>query len=388
MADGRGSVEGLVLSGGGSMAALEEMEREMETIRNYLDNVFAGIPDSADVRRLKAEMLANMEEKYLEMKAAGKSENEAVGAVIADFGNVEELFAEMGIGRAGAAFFGNKEGDGDKERKERKERDEANADIPLVGFSEVDAYSKTLRRSSAGIATGVAMIIAGAALLVGIESGWFDFVAAFSVGEERESYTGFFAFFLLLVPAIGMLVYFGMQLSPWEYLEKGNFRLDPALRPKLEAEFRASSRSYPARIAIGVILCVVSFPAMVAIETLSQSGFSLGRWDIAGEPDESGLGVCVLLLIIAAAVFLFILAAMRHDMYRKLLKTGDYTPIATSQNRLTGVVAAIVWPLTVVAFLIWGFFFDGWNISWILFPIVGILFGAFSGAVNVWAQRR
>jgi hypothetical protein len=377
---------GFFSSGDGSFAKLAEMEWKMETIRSYLDNVFAGMPDSADVRRLKAEMLANMEEKYFEMKATGKSENEAVGAVIADFGNVEELFSEMGIGRPGADFSVCGEGDS-SENRGRTADSESDRGMPEMGFSEVDAYIKTVRKSSVGIAAGVAMIIAGAALLVVIGSGRLDFAAPYA-SEESMNTLGFFAFFLLLVPAIGLLVYFGMKLSPWEHLGKGGFRLDMALRPALEAEFQASSRSYPVKIAIGVILCITSVPVLVALETFPQSIHFLSGGDLAWELDEGGFGVFVMLLIIAVAVFIFILAGMRHDMYRKLLKTGDYAQTTTSENRIVGVVASIIWPLTVVAFLIWGFCFGGWYISWILFPIVGILFGAFSAAVNAWTQHR
>ena len=38
-----------------------------------------------------------MEDKYTELKNEGKSENEAVGTVIAEFGNLDELAEDLGI---------------------------------------------------------------------------------------------------------------------------------------------------------------------------------------------------------------------------------------------------------------------------------------------------
>jgi len=69
----------------------------METIKNYLDNMFANLANSTDIIKLKSDLLLNMEEKYNELKNDGKSENEAIGIVISEFGNIEELMEELGI---------------------------------------------------------------------------------------------------------------------------------------------------------------------------------------------------------------------------------------------------------------------------------------------------
>ncbi|WP_346961819.1 permease prefix domain 1-containing protein [Clostridium sp.] len=69
----------------------------METIRNYLDNIFSNLPKSAEIIKLKEELLSNMEEKYRELKESGKTENEAIGIVISEFGNIDELIMELGI---------------------------------------------------------------------------------------------------------------------------------------------------------------------------------------------------------------------------------------------------------------------------------------------------
>ena len=69
----------------------------METIRNYLNTMFAGLPDTPEVRRAYEELAAMMEDKYTELKEEGRSENEAVGIVISEFGNLEELAQSLGI---------------------------------------------------------------------------------------------------------------------------------------------------------------------------------------------------------------------------------------------------------------------------------------------------
>ena len=69
----------------------------METIRNYLNTMFAGLPDTPEVRKAYIELGAMMEDKYTELIDEGLSENEAVGTVISEFGNLEELAQTLGI---------------------------------------------------------------------------------------------------------------------------------------------------------------------------------------------------------------------------------------------------------------------------------------------------
>ena len=54
----------------------------METIKNYLENMFSGLPRTDEMTKLKNDIYENMNDKYQELKAEGKSENEAIGIVI------------------------------------------------------------------------------------------------------------------------------------------------------------------------------------------------------------------------------------------------------------------------------------------------------------------
>ena len=69
----------------------------MQAIRNYLETMFMNLPNTPEVLRAKEELWQMMEDKYTELKNEGKSENEAVGTVISEFGNLDELAEELGI---------------------------------------------------------------------------------------------------------------------------------------------------------------------------------------------------------------------------------------------------------------------------------------------------
>ena len=69
----------------------------METIKNYLEAMFANLPNTDSVRKAKYELLQMMEDKYSELISEGVSENEAVGTVISEFGNLDDLAEELGL---------------------------------------------------------------------------------------------------------------------------------------------------------------------------------------------------------------------------------------------------------------------------------------------------
>ena len=69
----------------------------MEAIREYLSNLFLNLLETPQVLRAKAELMEMMEDKYAELIAEGKTENEAVGTVISEFGNLSELAEALGI---------------------------------------------------------------------------------------------------------------------------------------------------------------------------------------------------------------------------------------------------------------------------------------------------
>ena len=71
----------------------------METIRNYLESMFRAMPNTPEVRRAMDELLLMMEVKYTELLSEGLTENAAVGTVISEFGNLDELSETLGISR-------------------------------------------------------------------------------------------------------------------------------------------------------------------------------------------------------------------------------------------------------------------------------------------------
>lgn len=312
----------------------------METIKNYLDNMFAALSKTQELLDLKSEILSNMEEKYLELKREGKSENEAIGIVISEFGNIDELVSEMGLNN--------------------QSNQNQSGQLREVSLEEAQAFLKAKKKSNSFIAMGVSLIFLG---VIGM-------LLLFNLGPVLSTDTSDLynllpvAFLLIMIAfAVGIFIYTGQGSLPYAYIEKGEFFISSSTKHFLEAELAKATPKMTLATVIGVILCILS-PIHIFV-----SLYFFG--------EDSILGVCGLLFNILIAVFIFICFSSEKSSYHMLLQLEDYSLEAKKANPLIGAVAGIVWPLATFSFLILGLVFDLWYICWIIFPVTGVLFGGF-----------
>jgi len=310
----------------------------MDVIKTYLDNVFAAFPQTEKVRTLKGEMLAGMEEKYHALKNEGKSENEAIGGVIANFGSIDEIALEIGIERAVA----------DPESGIRVSGDEARD------------YLAQSRRSGVLIGIGVWLILAGVGALVFING---------LTGSANDEFGGVGVFALLFAIAVAVPVFIvnGKRMERYEHYEEQDILLDKRTRAELEP--RGTVR-HTVQISFGIATIIVAVGVFIFLRSL----------------DHETLPLVVFLLTVGFAVFLIITAATTKSAIDVLFNQGDYRDKTKNRRaeRIIGTVASVYWPLAIAVFLLWSFLGDAWGISWVVWPVAGVLFGAFCGGISVW----
>ncbi|WP_163580750.1 permease prefix domain 1-containing protein [Gracilibacillus saliphilus] len=323
----------------------------MDTIINYVDNMFASLPKSTEMRQLRDELLANMEEKYHELKQAGKTDNEAIGIVISEFGNIDEIIEEFDISQ-----------------------EEGVMTKPLLTEQEVDNYLQVSKKSGQWIGIGAVLCIFGSAmfvLLLGLfENGYMN-----GLTVETGMYIGVIILLLCVAIAVGLFIYAGMQLDKYKYISvKGNFDLPIDLRSKIKTMNDAYQPTFTIIMIVGVVLIILS-PAIL-----------LGM--IALNDNMANFGVFIMLALVAVAVYLFVYFGNMYGAYDKLLKGDAKRTKEKDEDRVIGAVASIIWPLAVIVFLISGFIYGLWYINWIVFPITGLLFAMFSGAYSILVNKE
>ena len=157
----------------------------MNAIRNYLDNMFRNLPNTEEVRRAKTELLEMMEDKYEELIKEGKTENEAVGIVISEFGNLDELADSLGISEAVA--------------------ENPDENKPMLSLDRVKEFLGMISQRS---------------ILVPLAIGLCIFSVAFNILADMIPFIpetlGVVAMFLSIGVAVGLFVFEGMRKNEYK----------------------------------------------------------------------------------------------------------------------------------------------------------------------------
>ena len=220
----------------------------METIRNYLENMFLNLPNTPEVYKAKNELWQMMEDKYTELKAEGKSENEAVGIVISEFGNLDELAADLGI----ASFMHSPQ--------------MQPTGRPL-SLEDAKAYLKDSARHAYRIGLGVMLCIISCCGPI-----FFDAIGGTYFHQtDLLDAIGVTVMFLLIAIAVGLFIYSGVQINHWEYLKKEPIVTDFATTDYIHHEMEHYKPGYALLLTIGIALCIICAVPAIVLDALFAS---------------------------------------------------------------------------------------------------------------------
>lgn len=393
----------------------------METIRNYLNAMFAGLPDTLEVRRAYEELAAMMEDKYTELIGEGCSENEAVGTVISEFGNLEELAQDLGIedcmtrkdaqaerqNSAQAASYSNAQAENlgnareesrrnvrvesrrnaraesrrraqaenrrnaqefaqesvwETTREEQASRERSyTQERHIITADEVCEYLGTGSFATFLRAFGVLLCIASpasAVLLGDLGDGWI---------ANAFSSLGVAIFFVCIAAAVACFLLSKSYMKPWKFLRTQPCVLDDEAREIAEDQYRKVEEEGTRQKITGIVLCVLS-PVPVIIF-------------------PSGFGAAMFFFVVGAGVMMLVLRGSRKGLYKRLNRaeeraaraaetTRRYVTVEkedkfTYKDRSLQSVMSIYWQLVTCVYLGFSFLTGTWAISWMIWIIAG-----------------
>ena len=324
----------------------KEGEFQMNAIKNYLENMFLNLPKTPEVIRAKEELLSMMEDRYHELIADGKAENEAVGVVISEFGNLEELANELGIGHVLSMQT--------EESQSRR----------MISMETIRNYLKEESRSAFLTAAGIFLIVASSVPQI--------LLAA----RPKDNAAGVILLLVLIAVGIVMVIYGNLRMGDYSFIRKELFAIDFGTEEYVRSQYAGYRNLNILEIVIGVALCILcSVPSVL----LALSG---GRIPLQ-------VGPAITLLMVAIAVFLFVLAGRQKAMYQSVLRINrrkskedvhEMFPDPDAEdvyyeNKYLRFFMSVYWPTVTVIYLVWSFATFHWGITWIVWPIAGIAHG-------------
>lgn len=350
----------------------------MVMINNYLESIFATLPNTAEVRRAKDELGQMMEDKYAELISQGVSENEALAKVISEFGNIDEMAVDLGL---------------DMALVKRNADGRFMIDMDVAKDYILDANTFALR-----ISLGVALMILCPIMPILAGSG------AMSMG------LGLSGMFMLIFGGIFLTILGGSHQSRWKFVRKRNCTMDYQTFQFVKHESNKQNATYALRLTLGIMLCSVCWLPLVL---LSENHGILAR--LMGS--SSVFGVVVLFVMVAFGVMLIIDSSILKGLYYKLLKVNDERTIAGNygtNNQSIGygqpsgygqpgmngqpaygykkaekytelgkTIMASFWPGVTCIYLVYSFLTMAWATSWLIWPIAAFVYPVLSSIFKI-----
>ena len=253
--------------------------------------------------------------------------------------------------------------------------DESDSPLRTVSMEEASSFLQVREQNAGRIALGVMLCILSPILII-LLSGAQD-AGKLALSEQQATGLGLVFLFVLVGCAVAFFVTSGLRSSQFEYLEKEPidtlYGVDGMVRDRREKFRPAFSR----QLTVGIVLCVV------AVLPLFLSLFFFGEESFAHI-----VAVCLLLAIVAVGVLLIVRSSIVWDSFRLLLEEDDYSRESKAVEKRYGWIAGSYWLLVTAGFLAWSFITGRWDVSWIVWPIAGVLYGAIYGILRALNKRE
>lgn len=323
----------------------------METIFNYLENMFLQLPKTPEVLRAKQELGNMMEDKFQELIAEGRKENEAVGIVISEFGNLEELAEELGISQV--------------VNHQNVERDTSR----YVDREEAEAFIEMSRRTSIWVSFGVMLCILSPCALIYI--GTLQDYSKNGISDGMIVLFGLIPLLLLVAIAVVMFCWNGMKMEKYEYMKKENFQMDAAFKEVLKQRQEQEKPKATLKLIIGILLCIFSVMPLLVVGAMFDDDL------------YAVYALIFLLVMVSVSIWFFIAGGSTVNSLKILLQEEEFSREGKKSQKLMDVIGGIYWPIATVIYLGWSFWTMDWGFTWIVWPIAGILYGVIASICNI-----
>ena len=249
----------------------------------------------------------------------------------------------------------------------------AESGVKRVTLAEANEFIDWRRSAAVRIAVAVFLCIASVIplllLAAASEANMLGMTAEFAGAVGRV------IFLVTVTVAVVIFVYCGFRNAPYAYLDKEVFETEYGVKGMVREKQKAYRNAYVRSNMIGVGICVLS-PVALFVGAFS------------GDEFFTVLMLTVTLLAVGVGVIFFITAGVRWASMQKLLREGDFSDREKKRSGLKESVGTIYWLLAVAIYLGWSFATDNWTISWIVWPIAGVLFAAVMQICSLWADRE
>jgi hypothetical protein len=179
--------------------------------------------------------------------------------------------------------------------------------------------------------------------------------------EETQLALGLVGLFVLVAIAVILFITAANKGNEYKYLTNSVLSLERRFKDQVKEEYNAYKKVYNRRMALSVALLILAVVPLVV-----SALYNVGDYTLI-------LFLVLLITIAAFAVFNLIQSSLKMDAYKTLLNKSGETSRSSEVQKEIESYETIFWVIVVAGYLGWSFYSMRWDITWIVWPVAGVL---------------
>ena len=241
-----------------------------------------------------------------------------------------------------------------------------------VSMEQANDFIKRRHKNALKVAIGVLLCIISPITLI-ILCGIFEYNGLLS--ENIACAIGLITMFVLVAIAVGLFLISGNNTKEYEYITTKSFETEYGVTGMVKQRKKEYQGTYNAMTTTGIISCVLSVIPLFVGLFLENEFITV-------------CGVALLIAIVALGAFLIVYTGCKMGAYVALLQEGDYAKHAKEKNPLFAAITTAYWLVATVIYLVWSFTTNDWKITWIVWAVAGVLYGAISPLLTIAVKKK
>ena len=192
----------------------------------------------------------------------------------------------------------------------------------------------------------------------------------YHISENTAAGIGICVLIVLIAIAVMIFILCGMKTKKYEFLEKEDIETAYGVSGMVKEKRDAYHSPYVTQLVIGITCCICSVIPLFGTLAVSESDFYMVS------------AVCMLLTLVAIGTYFIVRSAAKMNAMNQLLEEEDYTRQKKHENKKMSGPVTVYWLIATAIYLAWSFTTNDWDRTWIIWPVVGVLFPAFYAIVS------
>lgn len=228
----------------------------------------------------------------------------------------------------------------------------------LISIEEANNFLSATKTHAKKIALGVFLCILSPITLIFLSFESENKSKLVNISYEISTIIGLIVLFIFVISAVSIFILSNAQMKTYAFFKEGKFNLSFDVSNIIKEKQNAFIPIRTKNLIISIILFILGILPL-AISTLLNSN------------DKFIILMTILLLVVVSfGVYNLVLHEIQKESFEVLLKEGEFKKIYKNEDH----ISSIYWPIVIAIYLGWSFFTGNWQLSWVVWPISGLLF--------------